>query len=75
MGGDADVAAAEAIKPNIAEEFARYGIEMIEQRPGVGDSADRSLRNTTGHNVVSCWRGDYQGLQTVHNHAESYIFV
>ena len=25
-GGDADIAAAEAIKPDIAEEFARYGM-------------------------------------------------
>ena len=75
MGGDADVAAAEAIKPNIAEEFARYGIEMIEQRPRSRRQRGSFSPKYNGHNVVSCWRGDYRGLHTVHNHAESYIFV
>ena len=32
-GGDADIAAGEAIKPDIAEEFRALWDEVIKQRP------------------------------------------
>jgi tetratricopeptide (TPR) repeat protein len=33
VGGDADIAAAKAINPNVAEEMARYGVQMVDRQP------------------------------------------